>query len=438
MKACIIRFNINLYFYDMCYRILSLIAFCVCSGSLYTQEDIHIVNGSFEGIARRGALFFKLDGWMGCEVYPGETPPDILSGDSEIWEVNHPPHSGTTYIGLVRRDNDTRESITQRLSGRMKRGMIYRSSIWLSQSERYISASRSYNNRIYNYDNPSYLRIYAGNEFCEKRQLLWESPIIDEREWKEYSFEFVSVEDYKYITLEVESIEDEEEGINGHILLDDMSDIKCGGPFHPFMLSNMPAYLNFLYHYDFQSEDDPHITFISQNKLLLDSLLGKGNLDNKTLRLVMKSVEEVKDLKELNLNRYDLQESDSLKTLLLINYYLLVDENEDKRMQIITDFFNTYTQVEWTVAKDLLLDLIIHNEDQKMLDWIDFYMKRYIGKVKTYDFMDLESCLLYKKGEKDTAIKMVREMNKMAFASGHKMRPSILLLREKSKLRNEK
>ena len=85
--------------------------------SLLAQDDpIELNNPSFEDFARASK---EPRGWYDCG-FPGETPPDVQpSGGFEVFK---PAYEGRTYLGMVVRDNDTWESVAQRLSRPLQGG----------------------------------------------------------------------------------------------------------------------------------------------------------------------------------------------------------------------------------------------------------------------------------------------------------------------------
>ena len=138
------------------------------------SESISLRNPSFEDFYRAG---HPPRGWFDCGA-SGETPPDIHPGEPPLFGVRTLPADGNTYLGMVVRDNDTKESIGQQLSSPLLAGHTYRFSIQLTQSEWYISRSRMTNKET-NYTTPVVLRIYGGQSLCDRQELLAESPPIE-------------------------------------------------------------------------------------------------------------------------------------------------------------------------------------------------------------------------------------------------------------------
>lgn len=221
-------------------RILSILLVFFSALSVHGQ-DIALVNPSFEGIPKQGRERFYLRGWYDCGVvFRGETPPDVhpING---LWGNFKKPNDGTTYVGLVTRDNDTYEGISQRLSSSMAADQCYRFSISIARNNIYISGSRKKQMERENnffghleplktdvpYTTPVVLRIWGGNRYGEEAELLAESEAIDHNDWMEYQFEFKPTQNYEYFTLSAFYKVPTLETYNGHILIDNASDLKA-------------------------------------------------------------------------------------------------------------------------------------------------------------------------------------------------------------------
>jgi len=210
--------------------ILNLLFFSVLAFS--QDNSISLMNPSFEDDPQKGGDNYRLNlkGWRDCgeKNFPYETPPDIHPQD--YWENRKQPSHGDTYLGMVVRDNDSWESVAQLLASPLEAEKCYSLSIDLSQSKSYVSKSRlmmQYQNSSedLNYTTPTVLRIWGGNSVCETRQLLGESAPINHSEWKTYNFKLKPAFNFKYITLEAFYKTPVLFPYNGHILVDNCSDI---------------------------------------------------------------------------------------------------------------------------------------------------------------------------------------------------------------------
>ena len=104
-------------------------------------NDIFIQNGSFEGTPK---CCEPPNGWIDCG-FKGETPPDVQPAlddkNQPFFSVTKTAFHGNTYLGMVVRENDTYERVSQRLIKPMLKGTCYSFSIMLCRSSTYLSAS---------------------------------------------------------------------------------------------------------------------------------------------------------------------------------------------------------------------------------------------------------------------------------------------------------
>lgn len=213
------------------YLVLTLFLFLIQEGFAQQYQKIELVNGSFEGIPAAGARFA---GWTDCAAYvfPGETPPDIQPFKGQAWSVGYAPSHGTTYMGMVYRDDDTWEFVSQRLESALQPGRCYDFSIDLMQAEIYKSGSRIDKTKIINYDGPLKIRIWGGVGYCQKKELLAESPLIEHNEWKTYDFRLEPKSTMGSITIEAFCRTPNLIPYAGNILVDNASaiqEVPCDG-----------------------------------------------------------------------------------------------------------------------------------------------------------------------------------------------------------------
>lgn len=168
-----------------------------------SQDTIRLLNGSFEDVPKRGEVNFwtGIKGWTDCAPlnnFRGESPPDIHPNG--FWENNLPASDGKTYLGMVTRDNDTYESVSQRLSDPLLPGQCYAITIHLARAARYVSLSRLTSDTM-NYSTPVVLRIWGGTTLCQDVELLAESNPVKNHSWQIYSFKMKPKQMIRYITL---------------------------------------------------------------------------------------------------------------------------------------------------------------------------------------------------------------------------------------------
>ena len=204
---------------------LSILLSLLC-GSMQSQADtIQLRNGSFEDTPRAGNyISATIKGWYDCGLvqFPRETAPDIHP--INFWEVTLPASNGDTYLGLVIRDNDSWESVSQRLSSPVEGGTCYKFTIDLARSSTYLSGSRSRSDDVkVQYTRPAVLRIWGSNGYCGKRELLGETVPIENFNWKTYEFKFEPKQSHLFIVIEAFYKTPVLFPYNGHILLDNAS-----------------------------------------------------------------------------------------------------------------------------------------------------------------------------------------------------------------------
>jgi outer membrane protein OmpA-like peptidoglycan-associated protein len=191
-------------------------------------DTIYLGNPSFEDTPRAGGAGFlrPILGWIDCGKtrFPDETPPDIHPHPA-AWQVQKQPHDGDTYLGIVVRDNESWESLSQAVSAPLKAGECYAFSAWLCRSDTYLSRRSQGGDSLYPFTRPAVLRIFGGNGFCEEGELLAESKPVVSDNWERHTFKFEPLSDHRYITIQVFYKTPVLVPYNGHVLVDDLSEI---------------------------------------------------------------------------------------------------------------------------------------------------------------------------------------------------------------------
>ncbi|MCI5082003.1 MAG: OmpA family protein [Saprospiraceae bacterium] len=195
---------------------ISLLAGIFSQKAFAQGEPINLTNPSFEDIPRHS---HAPRGWQDCGDNK-ETPPDTQP--SGTFSVTKAAKDGNTYLGMVVRDNDTYEAVSQRLSRPMQKGQCYEFSIFLCRSELYISVSRQTGQEV-NYVTPAKLEIYGGFAFCDNQQMLAETSVITTERWLEYKFKLKPNANYNYIMFRAYYTTPTLFPYNGNILLDNAS-----------------------------------------------------------------------------------------------------------------------------------------------------------------------------------------------------------------------
>lgn len=182
------------------------------------QEDVRLRNASFEDSPR---CCHPPNGWYACGGTDLATP-DIQPGE---FKVNLPAYNGLTYVGMVTRDNDTWESISQRLRTPLERGNCYTFSLKIAHSKELLSQSRV-TDQPAKYDRPVKVRVWGGNGFCDRSELLDETPLISNADWKQYNLRFEPKKNFTFIIIEAFYKTPTLVPYNGNVLVDDASLIE--------------------------------------------------------------------------------------------------------------------------------------------------------------------------------------------------------------------
>ncbi|WP_162053517.1 gliding motility-associated C-terminal domain-containing protein [Pontibacter pamirensis] len=171
-----------------------------------------INNPSFEGRTSEG---YTPELWENCGG-PLSTP-DTQPG---VWGVSLPPDHGVNYLGLVfrQRNSGSFESVTQNLTYPFHQDSCYTFEISLAFDPDY----EDVNSR-----QPGILKIWGGNGLCATTENLWNSPVIDHKDWRTYVVRFSPEESHTSITLQGYFSPNRYSFYNGDILVDNIRNIKA-------------------------------------------------------------------------------------------------------------------------------------------------------------------------------------------------------------------
>lgn len=199
------------------YSLLLLLYFTISTSG--NTQTIRLNNPSFEDFPRPSIQ--PVD-WHNCG-FSGETPPDVQpSGEFGVTKL---AFDGYTYLGMVVRDNETWERVAQQLTSPLENGNCYSFSLYLSRSGIYSSRSRLTNKNT-EYTQAVKLRIWGGDYYCKKQELLAESNLVKNTEWQKYNFKLKPTATYNFIMLEAYYQTPVLVPYNGNILVDNASDIE--------------------------------------------------------------------------------------------------------------------------------------------------------------------------------------------------------------------
>ena len=261
--------------------------FFVCNFALgQTTDSIHLVNPSFEGMP---TLSRSPDDWMDCGFFT-ESAPDVHPVENSPFQVTQQAFDGYTYLGMVVRDNNTWEAVSQYLRQPLEAEKKYEFSINMARSQAYLSLSRL-TNEAANYATPTVLRIWAGNNPCEKLELLAASKAVINTEWLEYTFRFQTREEYRYILLEAHYADEALVLYNGNLLLDNCSPIVMLADSTQFDVQKQP-----------KSKDQPFLRQMSSVTVIGETKLFKTNQTDEEIEKISNEILAEKILAYLNAN----------------------------------------------------------------------------------------------------------------------------------------
>lgn len=197
-----------------------LIAFCACFAPLFGQKPVIIKldNPSFEDFP---SAAHTPQGWFDCG-FAGESAPDVQP--SGQFSVNKPAFHGSTYLGMVVRDNNTWEAIGQRLKSPLLKGVTYTFSLYAARSELYMSKSQLTNKEA-NYITPATVRVWAGSGYCAKEEMLDQTEPVSTGTWQKFTFKFTPKTTHNYFMVEAFYKVPTLFPYNGNVLIDNASDI---------------------------------------------------------------------------------------------------------------------------------------------------------------------------------------------------------------------
>lgn len=211
--------------------LLSLISVFAQNAKTDKKDVITLANPSFEDYPHTGQNSgSSISGWYDCgkEMFPNETPPDVQPSPDPsnlFFGVTTRPYDGRTYLGMVVRENDSWESVSQRLSKPLEPGNCYEFSIYLCKSENYMSQKASFDPNFYPFTTPVQLRIWGGRTFCNKLELLHSTALIRNTNWTKYQIRMEPKQRISYIMLEAFYETPTLFPYNGNLLVDNASSI---------------------------------------------------------------------------------------------------------------------------------------------------------------------------------------------------------------------
>ncbi len=204
---------------------LTLLLLLVCTLPVFSQDVIELKNPSFENPSMDTRVNKPLcckspRDWYSCGQADLNTP-DAQPGN---FGVTLKAIDGSHHLGMVARDNDTWEAISSKLHSNFVVNQEYFFSLALAKSDKLKSDSRR-TGKPAKYDKPIKVRIWGGDKYCKKSELLGETKAISNTEWEYFEFTFKPSKSHQFLTIECYYVTPVLAPYNGNILLDDLSPI---------------------------------------------------------------------------------------------------------------------------------------------------------------------------------------------------------------------
>lgn len=181
----------------------------------FAQNEILLENPSFEGTPGKTVAPTS---WNDCSNsdFGG---PDILPIGTDNYAGR--AKDGNTFLGLIITDEGVTERVGQKLNQKLEQGKCYAFEISLARKLIYLESS----DEKKNYVTPGKLKIWGGNEICEKTELLAETSLVINSRWLKFDFTFQPSQDIQFIAFEAHHKEPVLYPYNGNLLLDKASAI---------------------------------------------------------------------------------------------------------------------------------------------------------------------------------------------------------------------
>jgi hypothetical protein len=162
-------------------------------------------------------------------VSPG---PNTVSQDIFLRKYDAPsmsmpkPSQGRRYNSLVASSKNLRQAIGQSLLFPLKMAESYSFSLDMAKSKHFYATTSWQTNDKVDYKNPLRLRIWGGSAAQSRTEILAESSLVTEADWKKFEFVLKPTQsDCTVLILEAAYVAPDSKPYNGHLLLDNCSAI---------------------------------------------------------------------------------------------------------------------------------------------------------------------------------------------------------------------
>ncbi len=158
------------------------------------------------GLEAKWQVGFQMEGWG---AWGKGATPDVLPGQ---WSISKLPIEGKSYIGLIIREDGSKEGIIQKLESPLEAGQCY-----------YISLALSHLPDYAGFKLPGSVRLKGRMGNAGKLTDLAMSPLIIHEHWVYYTLEFTPVSKVDQIILEASYASGVTKPYRGNILVDHLS-----------------------------------------------------------------------------------------------------------------------------------------------------------------------------------------------------------------------
>lgn len=165
--------------------------------------------------------------WNDCGIYlqSKESPFDIHPKSTGAWANNQfSPSDGESYIGLVARENGTRESISQPLLKKLDIDKTYSFNIDITSLDKNFANHRSQNPEFL-FDQNLEIQIWLSTDPCKQDQLIYSKKIDYRNEWKTHHVSFKPNKTHTHLMITCNPIGHFEK-VLGNIMIDNIHDFQ--------------------------------------------------------------------------------------------------------------------------------------------------------------------------------------------------------------------
>jgi len=175
-------------------------------GLTSAAQPLALINAGLEAPPQET---FRMPGW---QVWGDGATPDIQPGQ---WGVTKAPVQGRSYVGLITREDGTREGMYQALSEPLQAGKCYYLDLALARHPEYAG-----------FRLPLSLRLRGRNGVGGAVIDLALSPLVTHDNWVRYTLEFTPSRKIDQLILEASYAPGCTVPYRGNILIDDLSELK--------------------------------------------------------------------------------------------------------------------------------------------------------------------------------------------------------------------